>query len=400
LEVVGIGLIAETRHQEDIWLRIKESGGRKIVSDDPKDYHDNMDNLSRVSSQRSAAGLEWGLKPFVEGWPVPDVEIDEYYKNPKDRKESLEIDYVANRRPAAGLHWHESVKAGHIFSDIPDDALEKAFQFFDVNPDAPALLLYTVTGGSRSIPRKPTDRTETVVCLILAKRERIDWLRGFATYAKQPEPEAGGIIRYPEFLGWKSTPPVEFKPTKFIPKPWVPRMVEKFDRLPNLAIVHRPVIVAYGQDADGKPTYDPAQVKSTLNDNAKLAAFKAGWAKTLQQVPPGTKMARVFYEHGDASHGRAVVPFTRALTEANSSFDIANPKQAFNLHTLLGETGHAAPLALWSVASMAAYAENDVNVTLSLRDPLKAVITVLTPDTSAENMARRKGGNPLNIPLR
>jgi hypothetical protein len=159
------------------------------------------------------------------------------------------------------------------------------------------------------------------------------------------------------------------------------------------------VIVAYGQDADGKPAYDPVQVKSTLNDNAKLAAFKAGWTKTLQQIPAGAKIARVFYEHGDVSQGRAVVPFTRTLMDAGSSFDISNPKQAFNLYTLLGETGHGAPLAMWAVASMAAFAEQDVNVTLSLRDPLKAVITVLTADTSAENMARRKVGNPLNIPL-
>lgn len=66
----------------------------------------------------------------------------------------------------------------------------------------------------------------------------------------------------------------------------------------------------------------------------------------------------------------------------------------------LRHTVHGAPLAMWAVASMAAYAEQDVNVTLSLRDPLKAVITVLTADTSTENQARRERDNPLNVPLR
>lgn len=54
-----------------------------------------------------------------------------------------------------------------------------------------------------------------MVALIVGRPERVDWLRQFAPYTKVNENRID-----PEFRGWGwRKPPVEFRPTPFIPQP-------------------------------------------------------------------------------------------------------------------------------------------------------------------------------------
>ncbi|MEM8006796.1 DUF2875 family protein, partial [Morganella morganii subsp. sibonii] len=78
-----------------------------------------------------------------------------------------------------------------------------------------------------------------MVALIVGRPERVDWLRQFAPYTKVNENRID-----PEFRGWGwRKPPVEFRPTPFIPQPWTERALEQWDALPVLARLHRPVSV-------------------------------------------------------------------------------------------------------------------------------------------------------------
>ncbi len=397
LEVIGVGLIAEKLRMRDAWIRVKASDGQKAVSDDPKLYDNTMDGKRIVFTQREHAALEWALRAVVEGWTIPNIRISPHISDLAAAEWLQQNDWVDGLLRFAGLHWHRTKKYDHVFNDVPDEALERAFQVFDTHPDCPAVLLYVSHRGNQDMgPRKPTDPTEAIAVLVLARRERVEWLRNFAPYTR------GHANGYPEFTEWRRTPPKPFTPSACIPKPWTQEQFAQLDKLPTIAIVHRPVTVRY-RNADGAPMAEPE----------RHAAFAAGWAKALEALPKGADgklhpravPARVLFDYGDAAGARAIVPVTVNLLHSSDPaalrLDVLDPKFGFNTFNILGETRMASPLLQWTLGSIATWTEKDVSVTLTLRNPDQATITVITPDNQPANLGRaHPGGSPIDFPLR
>ncbi len=437
LDIVSVGLLTEKLRQTGVWDAVKAAQGKNVISDAPENNEANAERRLQISDQRDAAGLELCLKPFVEAWPIPSVEIDRIYNTPDVLMKAQKDDEIEHMRPKAGLHWHSNVKVGHIFNDNPDDAMELAFQFFDHNPDAPALLLYIRTGYTQSGPRKYNDSTETVACIIVARRERVEWLRRFAPYVKG-EPDPGTS---PWFEGWASNPPFPFVPSKFVPRPWEIRQLQKLDALPTLGLLHRPVTVTLMLDKDGKPTFDPALKAAKPTQEQAAAAFMQGWQQLQQRLSaanagtPPAAPAHWLYDFGDAGKGRAILPISMAMMRPEAAsialpqLEVTDPAQAINTFNVLGDTRSASPMVQWALAAFAtaqatAKAGKDVDaakdakdtkaaaasmsgkaaapvITLNLRNPDQITITAITPDLSAAN--RQKLANPgaaLNLPLR
>lgn len=381
----------------ETWDAVKASSGKKVISDSPADYQKTADGKTQVSRQRRAAAIEWALAPFVEGWPIPNIEVDRRYTRAEDIETARSMDFVRSRLQYAGLHWHRTQKFDHVFNDIPDDALERAFKLLDDNPDCPAALIYVDQPGNHSMgPRLPTDPTESVVALVLARRERVEWLRRFIPYVDK------GEGNNPEFWKWTGTPPVPFTPTRCFPTPWTKGQFAQFDKLPTMAVLHRPVVVSYRKDGG-----------TAMSDREREAVFAAGWARALDVLPknaegklhPRAIPARVFYDHGDASGARNLVPATVNLLHNPDPqalrLDVLDPQLGFNMFNVLGDTGIASPMVQWAIGSIATWTEKDVTITLNLRNPDQATITVITPNNRPDNLGRsHPAGNPADFPLR
>jgi hypothetical protein len=68
----------------------------------------------------------------------------------RERPDAAFNNRVIRLKKQAGMHQHQIASLGAIFLNEPGDVLEHAFQFFDVNPEVPALLLFTADGGKTS----------------------------------------------------------------------------------------------------------------------------------------------------------------------------------------------------------------------------------------------------------
>ena len=376
LEVIGVGLSVENLRQIKVWDTLQKKPGQ-IVAPDPKRWQLDISIDISVHEKRAADALEYCASWFVEGWPIPSVPIQpKLHRERRPSEFTLRtngIDGFDTRieellRPA-GMHHHKLVRVATIFSDTPEESLEGAFRFFEKYPEAPALLLYAADGyrvqSEISAPYKPDANgkrpnlySESMACLLLARRERVDALRTHARSASS----------YPAF-----------KPSQYLPQPWSAEQLKRFDALPTLAILHRPERVSYRRD--GKLALDAAferEPSALLNPAQQQAAFGAAWQRALAAVAPA-KPARILFDYGAADRGRALVPLSVTLTQHEPELDLFNASQGINLSQRLGDTGAASPFVQWALAIMASYRNNDVSATVNLRDPQRAMLTVVSP---------------------
>ncbi|WP_199101201.1 hypothetical protein, partial [Dyella sp. ASV21] len=113
------------------------------------------------------------------------------------------------------------MEGGGICNDTPEAVIEDIFKTFEAKPDLPAMLVYVVEGynmaralasrndkliGVGTGPRQPGELTDAMVALVVARPERVNWLRAFAPYTKRPP----GRSIYPGFTDWERHPKWNF----------------------------------------------------------------------------------------------------------------------------------------------------------------------------------------------
>lgn len=387
LDIMGLGLTVEMLRQSDILKELDSQGDKFIIPQDPKYYYWDVDYRLKIKRLREADSLEHCISYFVQGWHIPTVSITaKKWFDESNAKKMLEFDYVDRLRQPAGLHAHQSKQLRRFFVDLPEGILASAFQFFETNPEAPALLLFVndreQTSGDGY--HKITDQTEASVAILLARRERVEAIRPYV------RPSTGPNAYKP--VTPSGMPP--FQPTEFVPKAWLDWQIKQFDALPTIGILHRPVTVPYMKDKDGKPTFDQAAKASLMSDTEKQLAFQTGWKAAMSALPEGKKQARVFYDHGDPSNAKALVPLSLALHLQDPNFDLFDPKQGYNIHRRLGETGAASPLLMWANGLVGAWRNKSASVAVNLRDPNQATITVISPSNDTR---RHPMGDPIDF---
>lgn len=388
LDVLGVGLTVEMFRQSAAFLEMNKVGDKLAIPQDQKYYYWDASYRSlTVGTQREANALEHGISYFVRGWQIPSVSVTgKKWFREKDADFLLNDDLVDDLRQPAGLHAHQTRQLKRIFNDLPESVLESAFQFFEYYPEVPVLLLF-VSDGEKFLgdgDHKLTDQTQGIAAILLVRRDRINAIRPYTRPSTGPK--AYEPVQPP------GLPP--FHPSRFIPETWLDWQIKEFDALPTIGIVHRPVTVSYMKDKDGKPTQDVQAKAGLMSDNDKQLAFQAGWKVAMSVLPEGKKQARVFYDHGDPSHGKALVPLSLALHLQDPDFDLFDAKHGYNIHRRLGETGAASPFVMWANGLIATWRHKDASVAVNLRDPNQATITVISP---ANDMRRHPGGDPIDF---
>ncbi|EPS0611347.1 type VI secretion system tip protein TssI/VgrG, partial [Pseudomonas aeruginosa] len=230
-----------------------------------------------------------------------------------------------------------------------------------------SVFLKSLGGGSG--PRVPGTLTDTMVALIVGRPERVDWLRQFAPYTKVNENRID-----PEFRGWGwRKPPVEFRPTPFIPQPWTERALEQWDALPVLARLHRPVSVPLTRPDTGE----------RLKREALTAQLAAAWKTASAGLRPAP--ARLFYDGG--LNATPLAELTPALGAAQSSLDLLDSRESYDLTQRLGDTGAASPFVGIALATMASYLNGDSSMVMPLRRKDQATLIGISSPTPGKKPA-------------
>jgi hypothetical protein len=389
LDVLGLGLSIEHFRQSTALRKMDEAGDKSIVPQDQKFYYWDATYRGLISRQREADSIEHCVRYFTAGWVIPNVYVMPTRRiETRTRPGNDDYDWIGTIFQPAGLHGHQTKQIRKpIYSDLPESVLESAFQFFEYHPEVPVLLIAVRDwNGTPEGYHKQGDPTESIASILLARRDRIEAMRPYVRASKGPN-------AYNE-VNPKGKPP--FKPSEFMPETWLDWQIKQFDDLPTIGILHRPVTVTYMKDKDGHPTLEPKLKKTLMSDHDKQLAFQAGWKTALGVLPEGQKQARIFYDHGDASHGKAVVPLSLNLHLNDPHFDMFDPKNGYNIHRRLGETGAASPFVMWNLGLIASYRNKNPSVAVNLRDPNQATITVISP---GNDKRKHPAGDPIDFGL-
>ncbi|NBF13498.1 DUF2875 domain-containing protein [Pseudomonas sp. Fl4BN1] len=410
LDVLSIGMSLDVFRQGQTWQALQEQSAKQteslhvgsVLPMDPKKYPVTSDDKNMAWTKRIADALELGLRDFMEKWPIPTITVvrgwDPQTPNLRfrpERTQKMLTNTVNSYRTDSGLHWHRirNVQDGIVCNDTPEVLVENLFQLFELNPDLPAVLIYTLDGinmagalsskdislkslGAVAGPRQPDKLTDAMVALVIGRPERVEWLRYYAPFTKVNKNKID-----PEFTGWGwRKPAVEFQPSEFIPQPWTEHALEQWDALPVLAKIHRPITVSLQRPDNGE----------RLKREALSAQLAAGWKKAIDGIAPAP--ARLFYDGGLNS-----VPLAElmpALTIAHSALDLLDSRESYDLTQRLGDTGAASPFVGIALATMASYQNADTSVVMPLRRKDQAtIIAVTSPTPGKKPLDNRFGVN-------
>jgi hypothetical protein len=233
--------------------------------------------------------------------------------------------------------------------------------------------------------RKPGEMTESMVCLVFARRDRVEILRPTATDEKIPD----GLPDYKDWVANKATardsmrpfwekgdPTAAFKPNAWVRRPWCKEQLAQFDMLKLLGRVHRPQIVSYLHD--GKPLPPSAQQK----------AFNEAWKAALNSLPQGQIPKRVLFDHGKSSEGRRMAPLVQALHSLGPDVDL-HGKTGVNLTARVGDTGASSAFVALVLGITASRKDGGPTACVNLRRNDGASIVMITPPTPEDLVPRK-----------
>lgn len=411
LDIVRVGLSLDVYRQGQAWAHLQAQNNAQpqalhvgtILPMDPERYPVLADLKDMAWEMRMSHALELGLQGFPERWPIPTLTVVRDYdpnaddlRVPPHRVSRMLKNMANNQRAPAGMHWHKirQLDPAGVCNTTPEFVVEHLFRLFEANPDMPALLVYSVEGyniarvlsqrhkppiGVGTGPRQPGELTDGVVAMIVARPERLNWLRAYAPYTK---PNARNEID-PAFTGWKRQPPKAFRPTPSFPEPITEQGFKQWDRLQVLAQLHRPVEVSLMEDdRTGKP----------LKDQARQAALASAWQRATMGIIGAP--ARVFYDTGSPTGGLA--DLAPALAAAQSTLDPLDSMQSYDLTQRLGDTGASSPFVGIALATMGSYLNADTSVVMPLRQRGKATVIAITSTTPGQ----KPESDPFDVKLR
>lgn len=211
-----------------------------------------------------------------------------------------------------------------------------------------------------------------------------EWLPEAAKFAQRPEIRGTGEISFLDATSlWKHHPPRDWKPTPWFPVPWNTDQLERFDALPSLGFIHRPVYVKM-TDNDGKSIQRQAD---------REAALYAGWQEALLTLPQAERAAgpaRVMVS--TANKQKQLITFHGLLRqiEANGGpeIDPAKSNQFIDTDRRLGNTGAATFFMQMAIGVIGSYQEGGVSAAFNLRDPNEASIILVTPPSEEKRTSQ------------
>jgi hypothetical protein len=270
-----------------------------------------------------------------------------------------------------------------VFEDV-SDAKNVIYQ----NQHGIARRLYiTYLNLEKSVPRPPRS-----LDISIPGRQPTDteWLAEAAKFAALPGIRGTGEISFLDATSlWKHHPPRDWKPTPWFPVPWNTDQLERFDALPTLGFIHRPVFV--------KMTDEQGNVLKRPTD--REAALHAGWEQVLNTLPKAERAqgpARVIVS--TANNNKQLITFHGLLRqiEANGGPEIDSSKtnQFIDTDRRLGNTGVATFFMQMAIGVIGSYQEGGVSAAFNLRDPNEASIILITPPSEEKRKSQHHSIGP------
>ena len=351
------------------------------------------------------------------------------------------------------MAWHLFTIAPWSLAEHPDKLLLNVFEFFDTHPDVPyVVLMADDSAGTRDGIRAKgdtkmlrdgyyiPDMPDTTVAFVLARRERIEflrssiwedpgnkfvqerfremyyqlmeslarpdkelgaefpaiprqptvaeWLTAAAAFAQRPDIRGVGLHTFDKLNPWENRPPRDWKPTPWFPIPWNREQMETFDRLPSFGFVHRPVFVKFA-DEEGKPV--------TRRD-ARQHIFNAGWRQALQTLPQaerGKGPARIVAATGSQPEQLLMLEgmLHDYAAQGGPEIDSGKSTQFINTDLRLGNTGAATWFMQMAIGVMGSYRDGGASAAINLRDSNEASIIFITPPSDATRKKQDAGGD-------
>ncbi|MYN11437.1 type VI lipase adapter Tla3 domain-containing protein [Pseudoduganella aquatica] len=259
-----------------------------------------------------------------------------------------------------------------VFEDVSDG---KSVAFQNANGIARRLFL-TYLKLQESVPRHP-DSTGL-------QPNSTEWLAEAAKFAARPEIRGTGTISFLDATSlWKHHPPRDWKPTPWFPVPWNTDQLERFDALPSLGFIHRPVFVKM-TDNEGKAIKHQAD---------REAALHAGWQEALQTLPQAERAAgpaRVIV--ATANNQKQLITFHGLLRQIEADggpeIDPSKSNQFIDTDRRLGNTGAATFFMQMAIGVIGSYQEGGVSAAFNLRDPNEASIILVTPPSEEKRKSQ------------
>jgi hypothetical protein len=440
LEIRGSGLAVHRWHQSSVWREIekKKSNFASIYSRDPKDYKPSLDSRRITQSINIRVAFQHSASDSVAYWPIPVFAI----APPKQPEDTGAAGNILGGRNAATLGvtlflWQDAENTLYA-----QGMIERLFQFFDDNPQAPQALIVSEDGdvtrdgyrvaGTPGLPQwlqvVPTV-FESMTGLLVTRSDRVDrYIRPYATndsednqnkntdmgklwtfYWKHSpafrkvyedaerakgfeDPDAPGTMssaywhaQLPDL--WRTLSnrgPGHFVPSPWLPARWARHQVAEFDAAPVLGYLHRPIKVSM-HDETGK------RLKPAL----QTRALQAGWLQALDTLPKDQKPVRVFYDSTGNTDGEIALTLAlHALNTDGHGIELGNVDEGYDIGRRLGNTGVSSTLVQINLATIASYKDGGVSaVVYSGEDGSVSVQMVRPPDEARKEKNRKNRGS-------
>lgn len=370
LDILAVGVAVEYLRRTQVWEELQAGGGQEpVLSSAPEDYPTALEDKEKAHRERESEVLEQVLEWLSDEWPIPTFLAGPTLGNPRmmallesNLMEALDYGEVVGRR----LHVVESLHDG-----TPDALLQKVFDFLEQQPEVPAVLLVAEDGaalrnglrGEDSLellyegPRPGDALTESVVALVLGRKDRIEPMRALI------RGDASGADALKPF--WEkeqlSRSTGAFRTSEWLPGAWSEALLEAYAKLPVLGRLHRPQFVHF----PGK------------GEASRAESLRQAWQEALVGLDEGGRHEHLFYDFGPVTQGRRLAPLSRAMVVLAPDFDVFD--QGINLHRRLGDTGAASPFLGTALAAMASHREQGVSASVFLRREEGASLVMVSP---------------------
>ncbi|MGV8865839.1 MAG: type VI lipase adapter Tla3 domain-containing protein [Janthinobacterium svalbardensis] len=455
LEVIGLGVTFDRYRQARLWdVLQKGSAFTSIREQDKSKYAWSALDKNGVSGGRAYDAMENGINFTPLYWGVPSFYAGPPIRDSKQQPETgVPMAGLIAGAGTSGMAWHLFSIAPWSLAEHPDKLLLNIFEFFDTHPDVPYVVLMSDdSAGTRDGIRAKgdtkmlqdgyyiPDMPDTTVAFVLARRERVDflrpaiwddpgnkfvqeqframyyqlmeslakpdkelgadfppiprqptvaeWLAAAAAFAQRPDIRGVGLHTFGKLNPWENRPPRDWKPTPWFPIPWNREQMETFDRLPSFGFVHRPVFVKFA-DEEGKPV--------TRRD-ARQKIFNAAWQQALQTLPEAERgKGPVRIVAGTGNQLEQLLMLEGLLhdyaSQGGPEIDSGKSAQFINTDLRLGNTGAATWFMQMAIGVMGSYRDGGASAAINLRDSNEASIIFITPPSDAKRQQQDASGD-------
>ena len=455
LEVIGLGVTFDRYRQARLWdVLQKGSAFTSIREQDKSKYAWSALDKNGVSGGRAYDAMENGINFTPLYWGVPSFYAGPPIRDSKQQPETgVPMAGLIAGAGTSGMAWHLFSIAPWSLAEHPDKLLLNIFEFFDTHPDVPYVVLMSDdSAGTRDGIRAKgdtkmlqdgyyiPDMPDTTVAFVLARRERVDflrpaiwddpgnkfvqeqframyyqlmeslakldkelgadfppiprqptvaeWLAAAAAFAQRPDIRGIGLQAFGKLNPWENRPPRDWKPTPWFPIPWNREQMETFDRLPSFGFVHRPVFVTFS-DEEGK---------SVTRRDARQKIFNAGWQQALQTLPEaerGKGPARIVAGTGNQPEQLLMLEgmLHDYASQGGPEIDSGKSAQFINTDLRLGNTGAATWFMQMAIGVMGSYRDGGASAAINLRDSNEASIIFITPPSDVKRRQQDANGD-------